>query len=84
MVTNILDRLLDQRKVCVTMNDQVRATLRECCTRDLSNGGRGIRNQLEAWLINPLARALFDQNVEAVPKSRFPPWRNRTVYQPLH
>jgi len=37
-------------------------TLRHLCTADLSNGGRGIRNQIEAHLINPLARALFDRD----------------------
>ncbi|WP_292927711.1 AAA family ATPase [Novosphingobium sp. PASSN1] len=39
------------------------AALQELCTADLSNGGRGIRNKIEAHLINPLARALFDQDV---------------------
>jgi ATP-dependent Clp protease ATP-binding subunit ClpA len=37
-------------------------TLRHLCTADLANGGRGIRNQIEAHLINPLARALFDRD----------------------
>jgi hypothetical protein len=36
--------------------------LRKMCTTDLSNGGRGIRNKIEAHLLNPLARALFDQD----------------------
>lgn len=36
-------------------------TLRRDCTTDLGNGGRGIRNMIEAHLINPLARALFDR-----------------------
>ena len=35
--------------------------LRRICTTDLGNGGRGIRNMIEAHLINPLARALFDR-----------------------
>jgi ATP-dependent Clp protease ATP-binding subunit ClpA len=35
------------------------ARLEELCLRDLSNGGRGIRNQVEVHLVNPLARALF-------------------------
>ena len=30
------------------------------CLGDLTHGGRGIGNRLEAVLINPLARALFD------------------------
>ena len=37
----------------------VREELRELCTEDLSNGGRGIGNQLESLFVNPLARAMF-------------------------
>ncbi|MBI2924313.1 MAG: ATP-dependent Clp protease ATP-binding subunit [Verrucomicrobia bacterium] len=64
MVENILSRLADKQKIRVTIPDDVNVVLRDRCTRDLSNGGRGIGNQLEAWLINPLARALFDNNVQ--------------------
>ena len=39
------------------------------CLSDLSNGGRGIRNQLESHLLNPLARQLFD--LGAKPGSTF-------------
>jgi hypothetical protein len=39
--------------------------LREKSTSDVSFGGRGIGNQVEALLVNPLARALFDQDVPA-------------------
>ena len=42
-----------------TVADAVREQLRELCTRDLSNGGRGIGNQLESLFVNPLSRALF-------------------------
>ena len=45
----------------VTVTPEVRDALRVVCLRDLSNGGRGIRNQLESHLINPLARALFEE-----------------------
>jgi ATP-dependent Clp protease ATP-binding subunit ClpA len=48
----------------VSIAPEAMATLRSLCTRDLSNGGRGIRNMIEAHLINPLARALFDGEVE--------------------
>ena len=64
MVANILDRLADKQKIKVALSEQAGAKLLEHCTKDLSNGGRGIGNQLEAWLINPLARALFDQDVK--------------------
>jgi energy-coupling factor transporter ATP-binding protein EcfA2 len=44
----------------VALTPEVGAQLQAVCLADLSNGGRGIRNQLEAHLINPLARALFE------------------------
>lgn len=43
--------------------------LRQLCLKDLSNGGRGIRNQVEANLLNPLARSLF--GLAAKPGDRF-------------
>ena len=47
----------------VTIGKEAKETLRRLCTADLSNGGRGIRNMIEAHLINPLARALFDSDI---------------------
>ena len=44
----------------VSMTDAAKDQLKALCLADLSNGGRGIRNQLEAHLVNPLSRALFD------------------------
>lgn len=44
----------------VSITDFAKRSLRELCLRDLSNGGRGIRNMVEAHLANPLSRALFD------------------------
>jgi len=49
----------------VTLSAEAWDALRHLCTADLSNGGRGIRNQIEAHLINPLARALFDRDGDA-------------------
>ncbi len=63
MVANILERLADKQKIRIVIPDKVRSSLRERCLKDLSNGGRGVGNQLEAWLINPLGRALFDGSV---------------------
>ena len=45
----------------LSISDVARDALRQLCIADLSNGGRGVRNKIEAHLINPLARALFDQ-----------------------
>ena len=60
---------LREQQLEVSLAAPARDALRALCLADLSNGGRGIRNQLEAYLINPLARALFDQ--DAQPGQRF-------------
>jgi ATP-dependent Clp protease ATP-binding subunit ClpA len=49
----------------VTLAETAREVLRSLCLADLSNGGRGIRNQVEAHLINPLSRSLFDSGAKA-------------------
>ncbi|MBC8953456.1 AAA family ATPase [Xenorhabdus sp. PB62.4] len=68
MVDNIL-RGLEKQAITVTIADKAMVTLKSRCLADLSNGGRGIRNQLEIHLINPLSRAIFDQN--ALPNDAF-------------
>lgn len=60
---------LGEQQLQVELAQSARTSLRDLCLGDLSNGGRGIRNQLESYLINPLARALFDQ--DAQPGDRF-------------
>jgi ATP-dependent Clp protease ATP-binding subunit ClpB len=64
MLRNIARRLQEEFKVQLSMTAEIRATFLERCTRDLSNGGRGIGNQLESAFINPLSRALFEHDIE--------------------
>jgi energy-coupling factor transporter ATP-binding protein EcfA2 len=64
MVGNTLTDLKSQG-LEVSLSPEAMAGLRALCLADLGNGGRGIRNQVEANLLNPLARALFD--VDAAP-----------------
>jgi ATP-dependent Clp protease ATP-binding subunit ClpA len=64
MLANVAKRLVDEFKLEVVLLPPVRAALLARCTADLSNGGRGIGNQLESAFINPLSRALFEQNLE--------------------
>ncbi|MDR2209135.1 MAG: AAA family ATPase [Azoarcus sp.] len=54
---------LESQGFSFSMDAAAREALRTLCLSDLSNGGRGIRNQLEAHLLNPLARAVFDQKM---------------------
>lgn len=44
----------------ISIADNAKTMLKEMCLRDLSNGGRGVRNMVEKHLANPLSRALFD------------------------
>jgi ATP-dependent Clp protease ATP-binding subunit ClpA len=89
----MIDALLADLKAAgfdITISEGVRAELRTLCLADLSNGGRGIRNQVEAHLVNPLSRALFDGEAQpgrlmrsflsgmAVRRnSRYPEWAAR-------
>jgi hypothetical protein len=57
---NIAD--LKAQQLYIQISDDAMSSLRNLCVKDLSNGGRGIRNHVEAHLLNPLARALFDQD----------------------
>ncbi len=59
MLANIVARVQEEHKVELLIPDAIRAQLRTECTKDLSNGGRGVGNRLESAFINPLSRALF-------------------------
>ncbi|MDD2869300.1 AAA family ATPase [Neomegalonema sp.] len=48
----------------ISLSPEANEVLRDLCAADLSNGGRGVRNKIEAHLINPLARALFEREAE--------------------
>ena len=65
MIDGVLTDIASSQDVRVAIDADPRAQLRTLCLTDLSNGGRGIRNKVEAHLVNPLARALFDQNAQA-------------------
>lgn len=68
MLDSILKNVRATQQVEVVLSNDARNELRTLCLTDLSNGGRGIRNQLESRFVNPLARTLFD--AEAAPGSR--------------
>jgi hypothetical protein len=59
MLINIVKNL-KQQGTEIALSTEVRDKLKTLCLKDLSNGGRGIRNQLETHFVNPLARQLFD------------------------
>src|SRR5262245_45761699 len=59
MVTRVIEDLRAEQQLAMSFTPQASARLETLCLGDLSNGGRGIRNQVEVHLVNPLARALF-------------------------
>ncbi|MDR0736122.1 MAG: AAA family ATPase [Zoogloeaceae bacterium] len=59
MLENVAARVREEHKLQFEFAPAALEQLKTWCVGDLSNGGRGIGNQLEACLINPLARALF-------------------------
>jgi hypothetical protein len=63
MVCVVLEDIASQG-MTVELDQPSRVALQQRCLGDLSNGGRGIRNQIEAHLINPLARGLFDEDAK--------------------
>lgn len=63
MLSELLGRVLAAQGITVKVSPEAEAALQKICLADLSNGGRGIRNQLEAHFVNPLARVLFDADL---------------------
>ncbi|MCY4622181.1 MAG: ATP-dependent Clp protease ATP-binding subunit, partial [bacterium] len=59
MLERIKARVRDSAGIEVDISSSAREQLHRLTTADLSFGGRGIGNVLEARYVNPLARALF-------------------------
>ncbi len=64
MLNNVARRLAEEFKLKLALTPQVHEQLLKRCTEDMSNGGRGIGNQLESAFINPLSRAMFETDLE--------------------
>lgn len=62
-VEKITSRLAAERGLQLSLSPKACDQLREAALSDLSNGGRGVGNQVESLLINPLSRWLFDHEV---------------------
>lgn len=65
MLESLVERVHRAQQVIVEISESANTELKKLCTADLSNGGRGIRNQLEAHFVNPLARVLFEAETPA-------------------
>lgn len=63
MLTNIKEVLLKNNNIEFEIEEQGMQKLYEYCLEDLSMGGRGIGNQLEKVLLNPLSEKLFQFDI---------------------
>lgn len=64
MVDGVIEDIQSQG-LYLSFTQEALNRLKTIALADLSNGGRGIRNQIEAYLLNPLARELFKLNPKA-------------------
>lgn len=62
-VDKLIRRLKEQKNLTLVIPDTSYQQLSDAALADLTNGGRGIGNQVEALLINPLSRYLFDSGI---------------------
>ncbi|MGJ8736210.1 AAA family ATPase [Zobellia laminariae] len=59
MLNGHLKAIQKQLNITLDLDDAVKASLKELALKDLSNGGRGIRNKIEYHFITPISRSLF-------------------------
>lgn len=62
-VEKIIQNMSVEKHIVITISDSVMGTLTELALNNLQNGGRGIGNIVENFLINPLSRYLFDNEI---------------------
>lgn len=63
LLQQLIQTLHQQHHILLHIEAAVRTPLLHLAYNYLNHGGRGIRNMLEAYLINPLASLLFDRNI---------------------
>lgn len=62
-LNNLADNLYQERKLKLKLSEDAMAVLRSMAQGNLSNGGRGINQIVEAALLNPLSRYLFQRDI---------------------
>lgn len=62
-INKIIKNLSAEKKITLTISQDAMSTLKAKAIANLDNGGRGIGNIVESFLINPLSRYLFDNEI---------------------
>ncbi len=62
-INKIFAKIFEQKGIQVLLSDEAKEYIYKKSFGNLENGGRGIGNVIEKNLINPLSRAIFDDNI---------------------
>lgn len=62
-VEKISNNLCEEKKISLKLSSEAWDTLSRKALGNLENGGRGIGNMVENYLINPLSRYMFDHGI---------------------
>lgn len=65
MIKSIKAKLIESNQVAIDFAEGSLQKLAGLCAKDLSMGGRGIGNKVEAFFLNPLSSKLFELGVKA-------------------
>jgi len=65
MLDNIKAKLLETHQIMIEISQPAYERIADFCVKDLSMGGRGVGNKIEAAFLNPLSSALFEAGVKA-------------------
>ena len=63
-ILKITQNLQSEKDIQIILSDAAMETLKNKANSNLENGGRGIGNIVESLLIDPLARYLFDHEIQ--------------------
>lgn len=59
LLERVTQRIWEEQGVSVALEPEAHGALKQLCTQDFFDGGRGIANRIETHFVNPLARYLF-------------------------
>jgi len=62
-IKKIKNTLQIEKNIILKLSESVQNEITEAALNNLGNGGRGIGNIVESYLINPLSRFMFDNNI---------------------
>ncbi len=65
MVSTLFENIKENYGITVKISREARAKTMEFALKDLSMGGRGIGNELEELLVNPISTLIFELNLKA-------------------